>query len=242
IKAAREGKLETNWLDPNEPYERALRGFVRAILDRSKAQPFLVSFQNFSRRTALLGALNSLTQLVLKATMPGVPDFYQGTEGWDLSLVDPDNRRPVDFAARQALLAAGAAPPDWHELAQHWADGRIKFALTHRLLRLRRSFPVLFQDGDYQPVEVAGPHRRHVLAFSRSAGTDRVIVAVGRHFGRITDGGNHWPVTDWQAELGLLGRDHAGLSDALGEVSAQAPKLDIGHLFATRPFAILRTP
>ena len=97
IKAAREGKLETSWLNPNEDYEQGLRGFVRAILDRSRAGPFLDSFESFARRTALLGALNSLTQLVLKATMPGVPDFYQGTETWDLSLVDPDNRRPVDF-------------------------------------------------------------------------------------------------------------------------------------------------
>ncbi len=106
VKAAREGKLETSWLNPNEDYEEGLRGFVRAILDRKRAGAFLDSFEGFARRAALLGALNSLTQLALKATMPGVPDFYQGTEMWDLSLVDPDNRRPVDFAARQAALAA----------------------------------------------------------------------------------------------------------------------------------------
>ena len=120
IKAAREGKLETSWLNPNEDYERGLREFVRAILDRDRSAPFLDSFAALARRTALLGALTSLTQLVLKATMPGVPDFYQGTELWDLSLVDPDNRRPVDFAVRQATLAA---EPDWGALAENWTDG-----------------------------------------------------------------------------------------------------------------------
>ena len=129
VKAAREGKLETSWLDPDEDYERGLRDFVRAILDRGRSGPFLDSFDGFARRTALLGALNSLTQLVLKATMPGVPDFYQGTETWDLSLVDPDNRRPVDFAARQAALAA-ASEPDWAALASQ-LDRRPHQARAH---------------------------------------------------------------------------------------------------------------
>jgi len=241
IKAAREGKLETSWLNPNEEYEKALGGFIRAILDRGRSGAFIKSFDAFARRTALLGALSSLSQLVLKATMPGVPDFYQGTELWDLSLVDPDNRRPVDFAARQAALAGDA---DWRTLATHWTDGRIKLALTHRLLRLRSAVPALFRDGGYQPIEVTGPHREHIVAFQRTAGRDRVVVAVARHFAAMTEHGAHWPDRGWQAELMLTGRHRDGLRDALGSgrpaESLEAKNLEIAQLFGPLPFAVLR--
>ena len=102
LKAAREEKQETSWTDPNETYETALAGFVARLLDPQISAGFLGSFKKFAERAALLGALNSLSQLALKVTLPGVPDFYQGTELWDLSLVDPDNRRKVDYAARAA--------------------------------------------------------------------------------------------------------------------------------------------
>ncbi len=104
LKAAREGKQETSWLNPNAAYEKGVEQFLQRILDPSVSAEFLNSLETFARRTSLLGALNSLSQITLKATIPGVPDFYQGTEFWDCSLVDPDNRRPVDFAAR-ALCA-----------------------------------------------------------------------------------------------------------------------------------------
>jgi (1->4)-alpha-D-glucan 1-alpha-D-glucosylmutase len=193
---------------------------------------------------ALLGALNSLTQLVLKATMPGVPDFYQGTETWDLSLVDPDNRRPVDFAARRAALDTSAAP-DWPALASSWTDGRIKLALTHRLLTLRNELPAVFADGAYEPIEVTGPDREHLVAFRRSRGRDRVVVAVARHFARRTDSGRHWPDQDWQAELNLDPRDRQslrdqGLRDALRRGEADCPSLDIARLFAVLTVAVLR--
>src|SRR5471030_2340538 len=136
LKAAREGKQETSWLNPNQAYEAGLRTFLTRILDRSHSADFLDSLETLARRTALLGALNSLSQITLKATMPGVPDFYQGTEFWDLSLVDPDNRRPVDFAARAAALAS-METPDWAELTQNWPDAHIKLAWTRHLLMLR---------------------------------------------------------------------------------------------------------
>ena len=117
LKAAREGKQETSWLNPNEAYEAGLQTFLARILDRSVSAEFLDSLETLAQRISLLGALNSLSQITLKATMPGVPDFYQGTEFWDLSLVDPDNRRPVDFAERAAVLAA-METPDWADLAQ----------------------------------------------------------------------------------------------------------------------------
>ena len=122
LKAAREGKQETSWLNPNEAYEAGLRTFIERILDPAVSAEFLDSLATLAQRVSLLGALNSLSQITLKATMPGVPDFYQGTEFWDLSLVDPDNRRPVDFAERAAVLASMEAP-DWQGLAQHWPDG-----------------------------------------------------------------------------------------------------------------------
>jgi hypothetical protein len=130
IKAAREGKEQTSWLDPDERYEAGLKQFVHDVLDQARSADFIESFGGFADRVALLGALNSLTQVTLKATMPGVPDFYQGTELWDLSLVDPDNRRPVDFSARARALQSLAEIPDWTTLRKTWPDGRIKLALT----------------------------------------------------------------------------------------------------------------
>jgi (1->4)-alpha-D-glucan 1-alpha-D-glucosylmutase len=171
--------------------------------------------------------------------MPGVPDFYQGTETWDLSLVDPDNRRPVDFASRQAALTANN-DADWPALASHWIDGRIKLALTHRLLSLRNEMPALFRDGAYEPVEVTGPHCEHILAFRRSAGRDQVVVAAARHFAPMTDGGNRWPGGNWQAELQLEPRYRTGLRDALGRDGAECRSLEISHLFAVLPVAVLR--
>src|ERR1700712_3077315 len=116
-------------------------------------------------------ALNSLSQITLKATMPGVPDFYQGTEFWDFSLVDPDNRRPVDFAERARGLG-GPEAPDWDRMGRDWPDGHIKLAWTRHLLKLRTELSEVFTDGDYEPLEVSGPHRDHVIAFARRPGRD----------------------------------------------------------------------
>ncbi|RAI45595.1 malto-oligosyltrehalose synthase [Rhodoplanes roseus] len=192
VKALREGKQETSWHNPNDAYEGAVTGFVGRLLDPEGSAEFLEDFAAVAQRTALLGALNSLAQLTLKATIPGVPDIYQGTEFWDLSLVDPDNRRAVDFAARQAALDAIGQAPDWAALAAAWPDGRIKLALTHLLLDLRRRLPDVFDNGGYEPVHVEGPHAGHVLAFARTGRRDAVIVAVGRHFAPLTDGGRRW--------------------------------------------------
>jgi (1->4)-alpha-D-glucan 1-alpha-D-glucosylmutase len=136
LKAAREGKQETSWLNPHQAYEAGLQTFIARILDRSTSGEFLNSFEALAQRIALLGALNSLSQMTLKATMPGVPDFYQGTEFWDFSLVDPDNRRPVDFSERAAVLAR-VENPDWDGLVQSWPDGHLKLAWTRHLLKLR---------------------------------------------------------------------------------------------------------
>lgn len=189
LKAAREGKRETSWTNPNESYEKSLNDYVAALLAPSNGE-FIASFSAFAARTSLLGALNSLSQLTLKALLPGVPDFYQGTENWDFSLVDPDNRRPVDFPARARDVAV---PADWPSLAAHWQDGHIKLALTRDLLALRHSYAAVFKDGGYEPVAVEGAQAGHVIAFARTKSRERLVIAIGRHFAPLTGGGQSWP-------------------------------------------------
>jgi (1->4)-alpha-D-glucan 1-alpha-D-glucosylmutase len=233
LKAAREGKQETSWLNPNEAYEAGLRTFIERLLDPAASAEFLDSIGTFARRVALLGALNSLSQITLKATMPGVPDFYQGTEFWDLSLVDPDNRRPVDFAARAAALSA-AENPDWNELAQHWPDGHIKLAWTRQLLKLRTELADLFTHGDYQPLEVSGPHRDHVIAFARRRGRDAVIVAVAKSFAAFAQGGRSWP----GAEVFDGAIDLSDYSIEGGDTDAREMRLS--SLFRHLPVAVMK--
>jgi (1->4)-alpha-D-glucan 1-alpha-D-glucosylmutase len=240
VKAAREGKQQTSWLSPDEGYEFGLTEFLRRILDRAESAAFIESFDTFARRVALIGALNSLTQVALKATIPGVPDFYQGTEFWDLSLVDPDNRRPVDFAARETARAALAVEAPWSTLTAAWADGRIKFALTRQLLALRQQLASLFTDGAYHPLEVEGPDSDDVLAFARTGGRDAVIVVVGRHFAHSTDGGRQWPAGKaWQATITAEG--FSALRNVLGAPRPLAgSQLQVSELFGPIPIAILQ--
>ena len=212
LKAAREGKEETSWLNPHEAYENGVRSFVGKILDPALSGEFLEALKSLARRVALLGALNSLSQLTLKATLPGVPDFYQGTEFWDLSLVDPDNRRPVDFAARHAALSS-IDNPDWRELIESWPDGRLKLAWTRHLLKLRNELPSVFAQGDYQPLDVRGTHADHVIAFARRHGRTAAIVVIGRQFAPFTQAGREWPVLDkFDATVDITGYTVPGLA------------------------------
>ena len=236
LKAAREGKLETSWTSPNEGYETGLTKFVGDLLDEKSSGEFVASFGAFAARTALIGALNGLSQLALKALTPGVPDFYQGTELWDFSLVDPDNRRPVDFARRHEMLET--APAAWADLAGNWRDGRIKLALTHSLLRLRREFAEVFGRGSYEPLPVSGPHAGgHVIAFARTWKRQQIVVAIGRHFASLTDGGRHWPA-QWDAVIGSDGA--ACYRDLLGSCAGPLQgDLPAAKLFEHLPVAVL---
>ena len=145
IKSVREAKLHSTWAAPHTAYEDAVLGFVRAALDVSRPNAFLDAFLPFQERVARLGVRNSLVQTVLKLTLPGMPDLYQGAELWDLSLVDPDNRRPVDFATRTKLLEEVLAISEHErgtatlEMLENWQDGRVKLALTATLLTHRRA-------------------------------------------------------------------------------------------------------
>jgi (1->4)-alpha-D-glucan 1-alpha-D-glucosylmutase len=233
LKAAREAKQETSWTNVDEAYEAGLLDFVGKLLDRGASARFLASFEAFAARAALLGALNSLSQLALKALLPGVPDFYQGDELWDLSLVDPDNRRPVDFALRERLLRE--PPADWRELAKEWRDGRIKLALTRQLLRVRHGFPDLFQHGAYEPLPVSGAHAGHVIAFARTLKKRRIIVAVGRHFAPLTGGGRRW-ASGW---TGSIEHRAARYESLIGD-GGRVDDLNLATLFRDIPVAVLR--
>jgi (1->4)-alpha-D-glucan 1-alpha-D-glucosylmutase len=237
LKAAREGKQETSWLNPNPAYENGIRDFIARILDRSQSAEFMESFDGFARRASLIGALNSLSQLTLKATIPGVPDFYQGTELWDVSLVDPDNRRPVNFRERESLLAR-LSSPDWPALTRQWQNGHIKFAWTRHLLGIRQQYADAFTHGDYRPLEVTGPHRDRVIAFARTDGRDAVIVAVGRTFAAVTDSGRQWPAQT--ANDGALVVDGYDVEDChLEGCEPSSGGIPLANLFRHVPAAVL---
>jgi (1->4)-alpha-D-glucan 1-alpha-D-glucosylmutase len=233
VKAAREGKQETSWLNPDEAYEEGIKTFIARILDRSISAEFIKLLETLAQRVALLGALNSLSQITLKTMMPGVPDFYQGTEFWDLSLVDPDNRRPVDFAARAAVLASSETP-NWEDLARHWPDGHVKLAWTHYLLKLRTELAEVFSRGDYAPLEVSGPHRDHVIAFARRRGRDAAITVVAKSLAPMTGNGRTWPAPEaFDAMVNLNGYTVKGIG---GDANA----VPLSTLFRHLPVAVLK--
>jgi (1->4)-alpha-D-glucan 1-alpha-D-glucosylmutase len=180
IKAVREGKERSSWSYPNAAFEAGLQRFIRGVLDPARPNPFLTDFSAFIALLARPAAIASLSQLVLKLTVPGVPDIYQGGELLDFSLVDPDNRRPVDWAQRESLLdAVGQARPA--DLARGWHDGREKLFVTARLLDLRRTHAELFAAGDYQPLEIGeGRNSDRICAFARRHGGLALVVAVPR--------------------------------------------------------------
>ena len=236
LKAAREGKQETSWTNPDEEYETALQDYVGALLDPAVSAGFLASFGQFAARTELLGALNGISQLALKTLLPGVPDFYQGTEFWDLSLVDPDNRRAVDFAARRRELSAD--DPDWTTLAANWRDGRIKLLLMLLLLQLRHKFAEIFTRGTYEPLTVTGPRAGHVIAFARSLKGQQLVVAIGRHFAPLSDGGRQWP-TRFDAAIELA--PNSEYEDVLDtSPGLRTGKTGLDDLFKTIPVSVLR--
>jgi len=202
-KATKEAKVHTSWINPNEEYDAAVRQFVGRLLPGAEADPFLDDLLAFQRRVAFFGTFNALAQVLLKLTCPGVPDFYQGTELWDLSLVDPDNRRPVDYRQRREVLAElrgriGRAGPDLTPLARDLlasvADGRIKAYVILQALGFRRAHTDLFGRGSYLSLEAIGAERDHVCAFGRLHGDDAVLVVVPRLVARLTRGAEQPPI------------------------------------------------
>jgi len=195
IKAAKEAKVHTSWIDPNADYEQALVAFVDLILKASNRNKFLPDFLRFQKQTAFYGAFNALAQVLLKLASPGVPDFYQGTELWDFSLVDPDNRRPVDFTKRARFLQdlkrrekkdiLGLVS----KLLARWEDGRIKLFVTSRALDFRKAQTELFLEGDYLPLYASGRRKEQVCAFARRKELAWNLVVVPRLFAKLVPEG-----------------------------------------------------
>lgn len=219
-KALQEAKVNSSWIEPNTAWDRAAREFVARVLEPHKSNRFTVSLKGLAGGVAILGALNSLAQTVLKITVPGMPDFYQGTEITELSLVDPDNRRPVDYAARRAMLAG--LKTGRIDLEPDLLSGRLKISVIQKLLHARREMPELFARGSHQPVAVEGMFRNHCVAFQRRLEGQTLLVVVPRVASRLGQlpVGEAWqdtrilpvtqPVKGWRSLID--GATHVGAS------------------------------
>ncbi|MFL6653920.1 MAG: malto-oligosyltrehalose synthase, partial [Sulfurifustis sp.] len=190
LKAVREAKVHTSWINPNVEYEEAVRDFVRALLAPGP-NLFVKDFLPFVRRVTVPGLCNSLAQTLLKITSPGVPDIYQGAEMWDFSLVDPDNRRAVDYVERAKSLQSletelkQPEPERVRALLNRLEDGRAKLYVAWKALGRRRTFPELFRDGEYVPLNVEGARAEHLCAFARRHGQALVVIVVPRCVARL---------------------------------------------------------
>lgn len=239
LKSLREAKLFTDWTVPVEGYEVAARDFLFAVLCGDRA--FRQSAAHVVRRIAPAGAVNGLAQMLLKMTAPGVPDTYQGTEFWDLSLVDPDNRRPVDWDARIAALSENAEPA---ALAATWKTGRVKQAVTARALALRRERPFLFARGEYVPLPAEGPRADHVVAFARLHDDAASVTVVPRLPALLLGDGDDilirpaaWEGTTLSVPAGLAGRR---LRDVIGGAEiALTGTVAVADVLGALPVALL---
>jgi (1->4)-alpha-D-glucan 1-alpha-D-glucosylmutase len=248
-KAMREAKFRTSWSNPNYAYEEGALDFATALLGGDLESVFLRELRELASECAVLGAVSSLAQTVLKLTSPGVPDVYQGTEFWDLSLVDPDNRRPVDYALRERTIAAMGERLERGEIAglatdllARWQDGAVKSYVTWRLLHLRREHRATFSGAAYRPLETAGAYAEHLVAFAR----DDVVVVVPRLARRILERIEGPPRLRFGNERVLLGA--AGPDRYIDRFTGRAIEvaggpgersLDARTLFETFPVAVL---
>jgi len=254
LKALREAKRFTSWIRPNEDYEKAAMDFLDKLLSSKETGGFLSLFEPFVRRIAADGMTNSLAQLVLKMASPGVPDFYQGTDLWDWSLVDPDNRRPVNFETRKHLLQEieplinpakesdlPARRATLRQLLLQWEDGRIKLFLTMACLRYRRLHPDLFLNGAYTPLKITGELADHAIAFAREEGQEKLVVVVPRLIARFKLKTRLWESTRLQfpESWGTF----AGQNLFTGEMvkaSGSASDLSLSEILSTLPVAWIK--
>ncbi len=258
-KALHEAKVHTSWINPNEEYDTAISKFIARVLDPSTNGAFLSDFRAFQQRIGRYGFFNSLSQTLLKITCPGVPDTYQGTEIWDFSLVDPDNRRPVNYEHRREMLkqlqeAISSAEADLRELARglvsSMEDGRVKMYVTSVALRCRRDHPGLFSVGDYLPLTSHGERADHIFAFARRNKEHCAVVAVPRMIARLIPEPGTPPTGEnaWSETTLLLGEIARGrywrnvftgttISAAAGEGNRSS--LSAAEVFADFPVALL---
>jgi (1->4)-alpha-D-glucan 1-alpha-D-glucosylmutase len=236
VKSLREAKVHSTWATPNPAYEDAVLAFIDSALDAQESGAFFSAFLPFQERVARLGVENSLVQTALKLTAPGVPDLYQGSELWDLSLVDPDNRRPVDYQRRRCLLEHD--PPPMRDLLERWHDGAIKLWLTTCILRFRQSDPELFALGEYRSLTTSGSKGDCICAFERHYDGRSVVVAAARFPARRA------AEPDW-ADTVIAVPPHLDglrLRDVLtgAAVSVGSGQIDAADAFRELPVAVLR--
>jgi (1->4)-alpha-D-glucan 1-alpha-D-glucosylmutase len=230
IKGMREAKTNTSWTDPNEAYERGTKEFIERIL---RSELFLKSFNSFAENVAFFGVFNSLAQVVLKICSPGVPDIYQGTELWDLSLVDPDNRRRVDYDARMSLLNQPKEPA---ELLRNWENGAVKLFTLASALKARKEYADVFQ-GDYLPVDVRGGKKDHIVAFARKSGSGTIIATAARFVRTLTGGKAMYPDgTSWEDTQLDFPEPERFRNVFTGEENSS---LRVAEIFRTFPVSIL---
>ena len=258
LKAIREAKVNTSWISPNLPYEDALLKFIDASLSRLGTNPFLNDFDPFVKRVSYFGMFNSLSQTVLKIFSPGIPDFYQGTELFDFSLVDPDNRRPVDFGTRKELLKAlkekmSDPASDLSEFArgllQEWRDGSIKLYVTFRSLNYRKESRQLFMEGAYLPLQGDGDLQNHICAFARHGEQKVVLVLTPRFLTRLIQTPEEMPLgkkiwgNSWIALADEIRVNHFHnilTGETVKAVEENGKRvLRIGEIFANFPVALL---
>jgi (1->4)-alpha-D-glucan 1-alpha-D-glucosylmutase len=260
-KAVREAKQHTSWVCPDSEYESALERYIDGVLRAGQPSPFADELQKITARIAPFGFRNSLAQVALKFTVPGVPDLYQGCEQWNFSLVDPDNRRPVDYAAlARGLESIEALYGRGWPMAEHWrtldanaADARIKQLVTWRLMRLRRERSTLFRDGNYVQLAVEGPAAEHAVAFARVCDGEAVLVVTARLTCTLCRGDDaKWSPALWHDTVLRFGTD-AGLrrfgrwrnwltGTESRSTSEEEPTMALQALFAAAgglPFAVL---
>jgi (1->4)-alpha-D-glucan 1-alpha-D-glucosylmutase len=252
-KALHEAKVHTSWMNPNAEYDAAAKEFVSRILDPERAGAFLMGFESFQRTVSRLGMFNSLSQTLLRATAPGVPDTYQGTEFWDFSLVDPDNRRPVDYEYRARALADLDADADRNQLAlarelvREIDDGRIKLYILSRSQRFRRDHSRLMKSGAYVPMEVVGSQSGHAFCFLRAHEGEAALVVVPRLLAGLGLRG-HGPsgIEVWRDAAGIVPNDlrRASWRNVFTGESVELAddgSLLLGDVLANFPVALLIT-
>jgi (1->4)-alpha-D-glucan 1-alpha-D-glucosylmutase len=251
VKAMREAMVHTRWTLPNTAHENALKRFVASLLKSGKGNAFLRDFVPFQQSIAYCGMLNGLTQTLIKIVSPGVPDFYQGSELWDLRLVDPDNRQPVDFAKRASMLETLRQQPNRNgsfaaELAQNWQDGRVKLYAIWKALTLRRERSELFSKGDFLELKATGSHAEHILVILRHHKREWALLVAPRFLARAQataangDARTLWkdtrvelpssPPTSWE---------NIFTGEKISSASGQRKSIDAGEALLHFPVALL---
>ena len=260
IKAIREAKVNTSWISPNLPYEESVIKFIEAILSPARSGPFLKDFWGLQEKISYLGMYNSLSQTLLKITAPGIPDFYQGTEIWDFSLVDPDNRRPLNFDIQKKMLMAlkekmvvyGSDLPRFaRELLQEWRDGSIKLYMTFRSLNYRKENHRLFMNGTYLPLTSDGGLNKHICAFARQVEGKVVLIVVPRFLTRLIQSVDVMPLGRqvWGESSIVIPKEIAGnkfrnifTEETVRVVEQDAKRvLTLGEVFANFSVAMLES-